>query len=241
MTAGQLGAHVVETGDSLAGIVGRYNLSSEMALLEAPANRPLRPVLENSGPLPEGLLVYIPPRAVLLVRDRIYCLQRLRQRLYRHFDSLRESAAADLIPAIRASDLSRVRTEFSVPFRLLEKTVSSMVEEAAEMAWPLVGISQAMVNTHVAEPTDHAVVNAANDPLCPLYWAVTPPMLEFWTDFWSIGRWAKNWQDKDGPRAARLLSQQLNTLGSLVLQQIDKRIRDAQALENRLRFEKRRS
>jgi len=239
MTAGQLGAHVVEAGDSLASVVDRYNLSSELALLNIPANRPLRPVLETAGPLPEGLLVYIPPRAVLLARDRIYCLQRLRPRLLSHFHGLRESAAADLIPAIRASDLSQARTDFSESFLLLGKTVSSMIEEAADTARPLVGISQAMINTHVAEPTDHAVVNAANDPLCPLYWAITPPILEFWTDFWSIEGWIEKWQDKDGPQAARLLKQQLNTLGSLVVQQVDQRLRDAQALENRLRFENR--
>lgn len=237
MTAGQLSAHVVRDGDTIDGIVDRYGLSSRAALTKIPANQPLKSHFAERGPLPDGLLVYIPPRAVLLARDRVYCLQSVRPRVIAHFDDCRERLANELGPAILGEEAPGEAGVVQELLSALGAAAIETIESVSRSMQPLVPVCQALVLTHVAEETDHAVVGAAEDPLCPLYWCITPPILNFWSGFWEPPVWQEKWLGTSAEEAFRLLERQLNTLSSLVVQRFDQRIRDSQALENRLRFE----
>jgi len=236
MTAGQLSAHLVRNGDTVDELVSRYDLSSRVALTGIPANLPLKMHFVDDGPLPDGLLIYIPPRALLLARDRVHCLQSARPRVIAHFDDCRERLANELGPAILGEEEPGKSGAVHDLLSDLGNSVVQTIESVSRATQPLITVCQAIVLTHVAEETDHAAVGSAGDPLCSLYWCITPPLLEFWTGFWEPSAWQEKWQNKSAEEAFNLLEQQLNTLSSLAVQKFDQRIRDAQSLGNNLRF-----
>jgi hypothetical protein len=235
MTARQLSAHVVANGDTVDYIVSHYGLSSSAALRDIPANQSLKSHLSADGPLPAGLLIYIPPRAGLLVRNRLYCLQSIRPGFIAHFDDCRQRLEDDVAPAVLKA--RKPGDDPAVHALLMElcQVAGESIEAISRAAQPLIPVCQGLVLTHVADDTDHAVAGAADDPLCSLYWCITPPLLEFWRGFWEPSAWREKWQDRTPEAAFQLQQQQLNTLSSLVVQQVDQRIRNAQILENALR------
>lgn len=237
MTATHLSAHRVEAGDTIDGIIARYQLSSRQALTEIRANDPLRPVFDGRENLREGMIVFVPPPAIRLARDRVYLMHAVRPLFISHFDELRDRADSDLVPKIREWRQTEERGDIVHLLASLGSLVDAAIESIARHTRPVIASCEGMLNTHVAEPTDHAVIGARGDPLCGLYWTVTPPILEQWRIMWDPDDCLAKWGGRSADDAVGIALRHLNAISSLVVQQVDQRIRDAQNLESRLRFE----
>jgi len=238
VTVSHLAAHRVTADDTLEKIVASYGLSSVAALTEIPANTPLKAVFEDRQGLREGLLIYIPPPAMRLARDRLYLMHAVRPLFQAHFDDLRSLVETTLLAEIGAWRETGSDEGLLATLGALQQRVNLAVETTAARTWPIVANCRGMMLTHVAEPADHAVVGASDDPLCGLYWTVTPPFLNQWQIFWEAAGCLKRWAFGSADEAMALAERNLNTLSSLIMQQVDQRIRGAQALEARLRQER---
>ena len=229
--------HRTSDGDTVDALVEQYRLSSERALLEIEPNAAIRERLQAGGALPAGLTVHIPPNAVDLVRQRQYRLHEIRPVLLSHFDTMLEIAETDLRPVLEASS-SPVDSEegFDVLARLAEYVAESVSTIAANTR-PLVDLAVGMSLTHVATDMDRAAANAASDPRCGLYWTITPLILEQWEAMWHPELWRARWGGAGADDPWGSASQYKVTIRSIVVQQVDTRIREAQALERELRNE----
>ena len=232
-----LSAHTMQDGDTIASLVVRYRLSSNRAIVECPANVALLSKLSDPDRPPAGFILHIPPSVSDLARDRIYVLNRLKPACLEHFDKLQAFADSELQPALSA-------VEALLESQVVRQTLSALrveVEEAiaaiAGQALPLAAMCKGMACTHLAQPIDRAVTESAADPRCGLYWAVSPDALALWSGMWSEELWMARWQGHDNQSNWEKTCQYLNTVRSLVIQQIDQRIRDALALQRQLHAE----
>jgi len=232
-----LSAHTMQDGDTIASLVVRYRLSSRRAIVECPANVSLLSKLPDPGRPPAGFILHIPPSVSDLTRDRIYALNRLKPACLEHFDKLQAFADSELQPALSA-------TEALLESQVVRQTLSALrveVEEAiadiAGQALPLAAICKGMACTHLAQPIDRAVSESAADPRCGLYWAVSPDALVLWSGMWDEDLWMAKWQDLGTRSNWEKTCQYLNTVRSIVVQQIDQRIRDALSLQRQMHAE----
>lgn len=230
-------AHTVAPGDSAESIVVQYRLSSWLAVTDMPANEPSRSQLLRQGDLPAGLLLNIPPNAAYLARERLQLLHLIMPKFHAHFAELRgysESALQSVVLAATSpAESAAVVTELAN----LRDRVAESVRVLAHAAEPLVGICQGMAHTHIAQPMDHAAVQAAGDSLCGLYWAISPPRLQLWQNMWAEDLWADKWSNQEPQAAWQLATQYLTTVQSLVVQHLDQRLRETQAMERKLQRE----
>ena len=232
-----LSAHTVQDGDTIDSLVIRYRLSSSRAIAECPANVSILSKLPDRSRLPAGLVLSIPPSVFDLARDRIYALNRLKPACLAHFDKLQVSADTELQQAVLTAEAlieSRVVRQILSALRM---EVGKAIADIAEQALPLVPICKGMALTHAAQPTDHAATESATDPQCGLYWAVSPDMLALWRGMWEQDLWMAKWHNLERRSAWEAARQYLNTVRSLVAQQIDQRIRDALSLQRQLQAE----
>jgi len=229
-----LSRHVAKPGDTLESLVSEYRLSSWRAIADIQANLPLRGQLVIRGTLPLGLMISIPPNAGELLKERLYLLHRVRPAFLAHFDGQALQAeqilGASLLNA-RAPDEAEGVAEV---LAAMQKEVDLTIEDLARQTWPLVSICVGMTHTHVAERIDQLAAGTLSDSLCGLYWAISPPILGLWQQLWELDTWVGKWQGLDSGAAWQRVQQFQNTVRSLVVQQIDKRIRDAQKLERDL-------
>ncbi|MDH3349940.1 MAG: hypothetical protein OEM51_00215 [Gammaproteobacteria bacterium] len=230
-------AHIVQSGDSRESIVARYRLSSWRAVTEISPNIALRELTESHDDLPVGLLIHIPPNAPELARERLYGLHSFRPEIMVHFDAMQELCNTELRGPVLAAADPLESEEIRQALARLHSYVAEATDILARNTSPLIQVCQGMIHTHVAERTDHAVVNAGGDPLRGLYWAVTPSVLELWKNMWAPGTWAAKWRSVASKAAWEQATQYATTIRSLVVQQIDRRIREAMALERALRLE----
>ncbi len=235
MTIRYTSIHTTKEGDTVESLVEQYRLSSARALLEIEPNAAVRERLSAGGALPAGLTVHIPPNAVDLVRDRQYRLHEIRPVLLSHFDTMLEIAEADLRPALEKVSAPAESDEVFGVVEQLAEYVTESISTIAANTRPLVDIAVGMSLTYVATELDHAASNAANDPRCGLYWAITPPVLEQWESMWVADLWRARWSGAGADDAWANTSQYKVTIRSIVVQQIDARIREAQSLERQLR------
>ena len=229
--------HTTSDGDTLEALVEQYRLSSERALLEIEPNESIRERLKDGGALPAGLMVHIPPNAVDLVRERQYRLHEIRPVMLSHFDTMVEIAEADLRPALEATSSPVDSADVSAVLAKLGEYVAESVSTRAANTRPLVDIAVGMSLTHVATDMDRAAANAANDPRCGLYWSITPLILEQWEGMWNPELWRARWGGAGAGDPWGSASQYNVTIRSIVVQQVDTRIREAQTLERQLRSE----
>jgi hypothetical protein len=226
--------HIASGDDSLDSLVKDYRLSSVRAILEIEANRHLLEEMPRTGNLPLGMRVNIPPNAIQLVTERARKLEHVRPLFLSHFDALRQIVSANLATALQATDLplasDDVRNSLAELNEYVDKEILSIASHSAE----LVVIAEAMSKTHVSEERDHGAVRARHDPLCSLYWALTPEILEQWQLLWAMETWEQLWREKSGEAALERSLQVVNTIGSLVIQQLDNRLRTAHALKESL-------
>ena len=234
-----LAIHTAQAGDTVDSLTQAYRLSSRLAITDIPANRNARTTLLAIDELPEGMRINIPPNAGELCKERLYALHRDRSSFLAHFDALQSSAESTLRSAVLATDRPFESAAVQQVLSELHEAVAAGIDTMASNTAPLVQICQGMAHTHVADWKDNAAVEAAADPLCGLYWAISPGALELWRDMWTDTVWSHKWQDKEPKAAWRLAEQFLTTVRSIVVQQIDQRIRETQALERRLQSENR--
>ena len=229
-----LSRHVAKAGDTLESLVSEYRLSSWRAIADIEANLPLRGQLVVRGVLPLGLMISIPPNAGDLLKERLYLLHRVRPAFLAHFDEqalhAEQSLGASLLKAKAPDGTEGVAEVLSA----MQNDVNQVIEDLARQTWPLVSICVGMTHTHVAERIDKLAAGTMGDSLCGLYWAISPPILGLWQQLWELDIWVGKWQGLDSGAAWQMVQQFQNTVRSLVVQQIDKRIRDAQKLERDL-------
>jgi hypothetical protein len=237
MSIKYLSAHTVQDGDTIESLVSQYRLSSWQAIAESPANNALRSMLSDQRDLPIGLVINIPPGAADLSRERIYGLNRLKPECLKHFDQLQESADTDLQQAVLVAESLADSHEVRQVLFALRADVEAAIRELAERALPLVLICKGMAYTHVAQPADHAVSERATDPRNGLYWALSPDALALWGGMWEEDLWMAKWQDLDMRSAWEATSRHLHLVRSVVVQQIDQRLRETLSLQRQLRAE----
>ncbi len=229
-----LSRHVAKSGDTLESLVSEYRLSSWRAIADIEANLSLRGQLVVRGTLPLGLMISIPPNAGELLKERLYLLHRVRPAFLSHFDGqalhAEQKLGASLLKA-KAPDEAQGLAEV---LATMQKEIDLTIENLARQTWPLVSICVGMTHTHVAERIDKLAAGTLGDSQCGLYWAISPPILGLWQQLWDLDTWLGKWQGLDSGAAWQLVQQFQNTVRSLVVQQIDKRIRDAQKLERDL-------
>jgi len=230
-------AHTVAPGDSAESIVGRYKLSSWLAVIDMPANEASRSQLPSHGDLPAGLLLNIPPNAAHLARERLHLLHRITPGFHAHFAELRSYSESALRSAVLATQNPAESAAVATELANLGDRVAASVALLAHAAEPLLAICQGMAHTHIAQPMDHAAVQAAGDSLCGLYWAISPPRLQLWQNMWAEDLWADKWCNEEPQAAWQLATQYLTTVQSLVVQHLDQRLRETQAMERKLQRE----
>lgn len=238
MSVRYLSKHIVTSEDTVESLVRNYRLSSWRAVIDIDSNRSITGMLPDSGSLPEGLTINIPPQADALLKERLYVLHRIRPGFLRHFDSQLESAERDLRSLLLSvgelGDISGVESVMAT----MDKEVNQAVDDLAGQSWPLVSLSVGMSHTHVAERTDRMAAGTVGDPLCGLYWAISPPVLGLWRGLWFLDSWIFRWQGRTPEDAWTVVRQHHNTVRSLVVQQVDLRIKEAQRIQQTLQRER---
>ncbi len=178
--------------------------------------------------------VKIPTNTVRLVTERTHKLQQVRPLFLSHFVAARQMIDEELAEVLRTSDAPLESDEVRRLLGELESFVDGEVRSIASRAKELVRIAEAMSKTHVAEERDHAAAFSPQDPLCGLYWALTPRVLEQWQTLWTLETWEQEWRDKTGEAALAKTLQVLNTVETLVIHQVDDRLRTAFRLKEAL-------
>jgi hypothetical protein len=232
-----LSRHVAKPGDTLESLVSEYRLSSWRAIADIEANLPVRGQLVIRGTLPLGLMVSIPPNASELLKERLYLLHRVRPAFLAHFDGQALQVEQDLVKSLLKAGAPEEAEGMAELLAALQKEVDLTIEDLAHQTWPLVSICVGMTHTHVAERIDILAAGTLSDSLCGLYWAISPPILGLWQQLWDMDTWLGKWRGRDPAAASQLVQQFQNTVRSLVVQQIDQRIREAQKLERDLHQE----
>lgn len=236
MSVKHLVPHHVRETDTVETVVAQYRLSSWKAIYDIPANQAIRPRLPDSGSLPVGLVILIPPNAIYLAKERIYALNEIRPLVVGHFDSIRDVLDSELRPALENARNPGDSEDVDDLLFSLHKKASNDISTIAARAMKLVGISIAMCHTHVADTDDFKARNCAMESLCGLYWMISPGAHDVWQRMWVRSMWVDRW------RVGTIepfvdTSRYVTTVRSIVTQAIDGRLREAQALELRLRTE----
>jgi hypothetical protein len=234
MTTRFMVVHIVDGDDSLESLARDYRLSSVRAIIEIDANRDLLEEIPRIGVLPAGLKIHIPPNAVDLVTQRTHKLQQIRPLFLSHFNTSRRIVSADLAAALQSTGEPLESDEVWRLLGELRGYVDNEIQSIALHAGELVPIAAAMSETHVAEERDHGAARARQDPLCSLYWALTPQVLEQWQLLWDQATWEQKWQGASGEAALAKSLQMLNTVETLVIHQLDNRLRTAYMLKKSL-------
>lgn len=226
--------HIASGDDSLESLVKDYRLSSVRAILDIDANRHLLEEIPRTGNLPLGMRVNIPPNAIQLVTERTRKLEQVRPLFLSHFDALRRIVSANLAAALQATDVPLASDDVRNSLAELKEYVDKEILSIASHSADLVVIAEAMSKTHVSEERDYGAVRARHDPLCSLYWALTPEVLEQWQLLWAIATWEQQWHEKSDEAALEKTLQMVNTVGTLVIHQLDNRLRTAFTLKQSL-------
>lgn len=237
MSIKYLSAHEIAAADTNETIVRQYRLSSWEAIRGIPANRALGTKLPDSGPLPVGLVISIPPNAIFMAKERIYALNEIRPMILRHFEAIRGAADDVLLAAISGARRPADSEQVGQVLLQLHQEVATATATISRRAKKLVDICKAMCHTHVGDSFDFAARDAAHDPKCGLYWALRPDTVALWEGMWVTSLWRERWRGKSGDDAWVNASNYLNTIASIVTQNVDRRLREALALERRLRDE----
>lgn len=226
--------HVVKEGDTLDSLVRDYRLSSRKAIVAVKPNLGIAEQLGRRDDLPPGLHVHIPPNAIELTMERVYKLQEIRPVLLAHFEAQRQLAMDDLRATVLAAGRPAESADVQQALDALETFVSREVERIAANFADFVSLAMAMTTTHVATARDKAVEGSASDPMCSLYWVLSPPVLAQWREAWGLELWRDKWGERQGAEAWQYLERYSNAVSSTVMQQMDQRMREALALKQRL-------
>ena len=237
MSATRNTVHEIRAGQTLASLVADYRLSSKAAILDCPGNVKIRSQLAAEGELPVDLFVQIPPNAHDVLRERMQLLNELKPVLLTHFDTLRDLAESDLLPALRNDSPPFQSDEvLSVPQNLGEFSQRA-IDQIATNSVRFVELGKAMSLTHVGTYQDSALAASSGDPIAGLTWAVSSHGLSIWQSLWTRDVWGAKWEGRSIEAAAQLTMQYITTVRSIVVQQTDRHFRETLLLQQRLQSE----
>lgn len=229
--------HEVRSGQTLASLVADYRLSSEAAILDCPGNAAIRSQLSVDGELPLDLFVQIPPHAYDVLAERMRLLNQLKPVLLAHFDTLRDLAESDLLPALRNDSSPYQSEEVAVVLLNLGEFSQRAIDLLAVNSARFVELGQAMSMTHVATHQDSALAASSAYPMAGLDWAVSSQGLSAWQSMWTRDVWDGKWEGQSSAAASQLTMQYITTVRSIVVQQADRHFRESLLTQQRLQSE----
>lgn len=229
--------HTVREGETLDSLISDYRLSSGAAILDVERNASVRSQLEADGNLPVGLTVHIPPNAQDVLRRRVSKLNELRPVLLAHFDTLRALADAELFPAMREGAYPFDSDEINAVLGELEGFSATAIDRLSLSSDVFVELASAMSLTHVASRDDHELKASSGYRSAGLIWAISHDGIGGWEILWTRdfldGRW-----NTDSPEAAMKATLViLTTIESVVVHEVDRRLRESFLLQQRLQAE----
>lgn len=228
--------YAAKAGDSLASIASAFRLSSHRALSGIPANAGLGNPAPGAALRP-GTKVHVPPNAFELLKERIYALHAIRPMLETHFNEQHAHASREVIDGALVQRVPSEPAEAEPVLAGLRGMVADAVGAAARASAPLAHIGLGMCETHVATSNDRSIPGSTVGELTGLYWLLSGNYVGAWSNMWDTDLWVGKWSGRDAPTAARLVLQHINTIRSVVVQQLDARLRESLALERQLRCE----
>jgi hypothetical protein len=229
--------HEVRSGQTLASLVADYRLSSKAAILDSPGNAAIRSQLSVEGELPVDLFVRIPPNAHEVLRERMRLLNELKPVLLAHFDTLRDLAESDLLPALRNDSPSFLSDEVVLVLQNLGEFSQRAIDQIGALSIRFAELGKAMSLTHVATSEDAALAASSGHPMAGLTWAVSSNGLSAWQSLWTRDLWDDKWEGRSSDAAAQLTMQTITTVRSIVVQQADRHFRESLLLQKRLQSE----
>ena len=234
MTITYVSAYTVQEGDTPEKLVRDYRLSSWQAIVGIRENKPLKSRLEDG--LEPGLVIHIPPNANDLLQQRTYSLDRLRPVIQAHFDDLQARCEGRLRPLLHETAIAADSETVNQQITELAAHIDAEIDRIATLSKPLANICEGIARTHIAADIDRAVANALANPRAGLYWSVTPEVLGVWSGMWDLELWKSRLNIAAGG-GWQSVQQYMTTVRSLVLQSIDKRLRDTLTQRRQLALE----
>ena len=229
--------HKVRSGQPLALLVANYRLSSTAAILDSPGNAAIRSDLATGGELPIDLFVQIPPRAEDLLQERMRLANELKPLCSAHFDSLRELAETDLLPALMEDNFPFHSHKVTSVLQQLSEFSRLAIDRNGTNTARFIELGKAMTLTHVATSEDRALAAASGYAMAGLSWAVSSYGLSAWQSMWERELWDNKWDSRSSESAAELTMQYITTVRSIVVQQVDRHFRKSLLLQKRLQAE----
>lgn len=225
--------YIAQSGETLESIARAFRLSSRKAVIDSPGNRSLSG-LSPGTTLAAGTRVQIPPNSNQLLKERLYALHAVRPLVVEHFDGLRRRAEQDLRDTALKNVVPQTHEEIRSALSGMRAMVCDGLSELAQASAVLADIGRGMAETHVGTANDQSVSGSSVDIMTGLYWLVSAQYMAVWSDMWNIDTWTDRWSGKNSANAWTVAIQYLNTVHSIVIQQIDARIREAVRLERAL-------
>ena len=229
--------HEVRSGQTLASLVADYRLSSKAAILDSPGNAAIRSQLLVDGELPIDLFIQIPPNAYDVLRERMQLLNELKPVLVAHFDTVRDLAESDLLPALRNEGPPFQSDEVVSVLQNLGEFSQRAIDQIGASSTRFAELGKAMSLTHVASRQDSALAASSGHPMAGLTWAVSSNGLSAWQSLWMRDLWEDKWEGRSSDAAAQLTMQFITTVRSIVVQQGDRHFRESLLLQQRLQSE----
>lgn len=229
--------HKVRAGTTLDSLVTEYRLSSIKAILDCPGNAAIRAQLSVDGDLQIDLFVEIPPNAHAVLKERMHLLNQLKPVLLAHFDTLRDLAESDLLPALRNDSSPFQSEEVTLVLQNLGEFSQSAIDLLGANSVNFVELGKAMSMTHVATQQDSALAASSAYPLAGLDWAVSSHGLSAWQSMWTREVWDNKWGGQSSAAASQLTMQYITTVRSIVVQQTDRHFRESVLLQKQLQAE----
>jgi len=209
------------------------HLSSWRALLKIPSNAHLE-IESIDAALEVGTKIAIPPNAGALLKERSYALHSVRPLLLAHFEKQAFSAEAELRDIALSHSVPSTPGELSRALAGMQALAVEGIADIARASAIFAEIGRGIVETHVANVNDRAIIGSTAGEMTGLYWLISGQHADAWADMWGLELWTNKWRGRDVATAWCAAEQHLNTIRSVVVQQVDARIRETLALERNL-------
>ena len=164
-------------------------------------------------------------------------LNTLKPVLLAHFDTVRDLAESELLPALGNDNSPFQSDEVVSVLQNLGEFSQRAIEQIASNSVRFVELGKAMSLTHVGTHQDSAVAASAGHPMAGLTWAVSANGLSAWQSMWARDLWDDKWDGRSSEGAAELTMQHITTIRSIVVQQTDRHFRESLLLQQRLQSE----
>lgn len=219
--------HSSVEGESLIDIAKRYRLSSWRAVVYAPGNEEIR-MYHGRAPLAASTLVRVPPRAYDLLQRRVFALHRVRPLLEQCFVAHEQRIGRDLGDNAKDPDLSS-REHVRALLENLDRSVRADVERVQQACRVFVEINSGLRETHLSRAPDIRKYGRYVNPEAGICWLLEKRLADSWFGMWAPDMWLERWTACDYREAVRRATLYFGAIRSNVMQQLDRRLRQAQA------------